>query len=514
METEEKSRAPRILSQQDGQILPWLAVLMISLLSLCGLTLDTARVMVIHRQLQAATNAAALAGAQMMPDGDYTTEATSFSSGGGNLNNSGTYSAGTPVITPLCLAFLKTQGLPCSGSAAANALQVQQTAKVPMLFAGIFGFKSLTISATATAAMRGSKPLPYNVAIILDTTPSMAYSDTNCGSTATQLSCAEGGIQQLLLSLSPSVDNVSLFTFPNVSTTTVANDYNCSGNSPAAGPYTFPSTTANTLNNMGYTVGSTTTYETYQVSGFLSDYRSGNSSTSLQTTSNLVAAVGGKSSCSGMGTGYENTFYAAAIYAAQAALVAEQVAKPGTQNVIILLSDGNATAKEDDPTRSFTCNGVNYSAGAFAPGCNDMVVGTQSGTVATSSGTYPSWIGECSQGVDAATYAKTYPGDSSNPTKFYAIAYGSSTSSNSSNCNSDRYSGSSHLDISPCTAMKDMATSPATFFSDYYLPGSDTGCQASGSSNTITSLSNIFKTIAYDLTAVRLVPNNMATTTP
>ena len=450
----------------------------------------------------------------MMPDGNYTAEATSFSSGGGNLNNSGTYSAGTPVITPLCLAFLKSQGLPCSGTAAANALQVQQTAKVPMLFAGIFGVRSMTIGATATAAMRGSKPLPYNVAIILDTTPSMAYSDTNCGPTATQLSCAENGIQQLLLGLSPSVDNVSLFTFPNVSTTTVANDYNCSGNSPAAGPYTFPSTTANTLNNMGYVVGTSTTYETYQVTGFANSYRTNNDSTTLQSSSNIVAAVGGKSNCTGMGTGYENTYYAGAIYAAQAALVAEQVAKPGTQNVIILLSDGNATAQEQSPTNSFNINGQRYSAGAFYPGYNDMVVGSESGTVATSSGTYPSWIGECSQGVDAATYAKTYPGDSSNSTKFYSIAYGSSTQSNSSNCNSDRNNGVSHPYVSPCTAMQDMATSPATFFSDYYLPGSDTGCQASGSSNTITSLNDIFKTITYDLTAVRLIPNGMATTTP
>jgi hypothetical protein len=146
------------------------------------------------------------------------------------------------------------------------------------------------------------------------------------------------------------------------------------------------------------------------------------------------------------------------------------------------------------------------------------VSGTQSGTIATNSGSYPSWYGECSQGVDAANYAKTYPGDSSNGTKFYSIAYGSSTHSGSYNgvsyCASDRHSGVSHRNISPCTAMQDMASSPATFYSDYYLPGSDSGCQASGATNTITSLSNIFKTIAYDLTAVRLIPNGAATTTP
>jgi len=62
--------------------------------------------------------------------------------------------------------------------------------------------------------------------------------------------------------------------------------------------------------------------------------------------------------------------------------------------------------------------------------------------------------------------------------------------------------------------MKAIASSTSTFYSDFYLPGSDTGCQASGPNNTITSLNSIFKTIAYDLTAVRLIPNGSATTTP
>jgi Flp pilus assembly protein TadG len=515
MNVKERPNIPLLFFRdQRGQVLPWMAMMMIMLIGLCGLTLDVARVMVIHRQLQSATNAAALAGAQQMPDGDYSGVAKSFGSGSGNSNDSLSYTAKNAVVTPLCVAFLKSQGLPCSGAAAANALQVQQTAAVPMLFAGLMGFKTLNITATATSAMRGSKPLPYNIAIILDTTPSMDYSDTNCGTGATQLSCAVGGIQQLLLNVSPSVDNVSLFTFPNITTTTTGNDYDCSTTNPTVGPYTFPSTTAKTLTNMNYKVGSTTVYETYQVTGFLADYRTDNQAKSLTTTSNLTKAVGGKSGCTGIQTSYENTYYAGAIYAAQAALIAEQAAKPGTQNVIILLSDGNATAKENYPTTSFNCNGTAYAAGAFAPGCNDMVVGTQSTKIATSTGTYPSWVGECSQGVDAANYAKTYPGDSSNATKFYTIAYGSPASSNSTNCGSDRTTGSTHKNITPCQAMQQMATSTSTFFSDYYLPGSDTGCQASGPNNTITSLSNIFKTIAYDLTAVRLIPNGMATTTP
>jgi Putative Flp pilus-assembly TadE/G-like len=494
-----------IFLHQDGQILPWVALMMTMFVGTCALVLDVGRVEVIHRQLQSATDAAALAGAQVMPDGDYTTVAESYGAGTGNLNATTGVTPATATVTPLCISFLKSQGLPCSGSAGANAIQVRQQAIVPMLFAGVFGFKSLTISATSTAAMRGSKPLPYNVAVILDTTPSMDNSDTNCGSGKTQLTCAEQGVQQLLLNLAPSVDNVSLFTFPNVTTTTVSNDYDCTTANPTAGPYTFPSTTAKTLSTMPYKSGTTTVYETYQVAPFLADYRTDNQATSLTTTSNSVKAVGGKSGCTGMQSSYENTYYAGAIYAAQSALIAEQVAKPGTQNVIILLSDGNATAKQQT------------AGGTFTPGTNDMVSSsTQSAntTFATSLGSYPSWVGQCSQAIDAATYAKAYPGDSSNGTKIYAIAYGSPSTSSSSNCGSDRSSSASHRNVSPCSAMKMIASSTSTFYSDYYLPGSDTGCQATGATNTITSLSNIFKTIAYDLTAVRLIPNYMATTTP
>ena len=502
----------KMLNQQSGQILPWVAVTMICLLGLAGLGIDTARMYVIHRQLQSATDAAALAGAQQMPDGDYSGVAKSFSSGSGNSNNSGSYTPSTAVVTPLCIKFLKDQGLPCTGSAAANALQIQQAATVPMMFASILGFKSLTISATSTAAMRGSKPLPYNIAIVLDTTPSMDYSDTNCGTGATQLSCAVAGVQQLLLNVAPSVDNVSLFTFPNITSTTVGNDFDCSSSNPTAGPYTFPSTTASSLTNMTYKTGSTTVTETYQVTGFLSDYRTDNQAKSLTTTSNLVKAVNGKSGCTGIQSSYENTYYAGSIYAAQAALTAEAAVKPGTENVIILLSDGNATAKEQYPsgTGTFYCGNTSsyVSKGTFCPGVNDMVVGTQSGTVATSGGTYPSWVGECSQGIDAAAYAK------SQGTKIYAIAYGSPATSSSSNCGSDRTNSVSHPYVSPCDTMKAIASTTSTFYSDYYLPGSDTGCQGSGPNNTITSLNTIFKTIAYDMTAVRLIPSGAATTTP
>ncbi|MGA8086913.1 MAG: pilus assembly protein TadG-related protein [Terracidiphilus sp.] len=499
-----KSFQFEILENETGQIIPWVAFMMIVILGLGGLVLDGSRIMLIHRQLQSATDAAALAGARVMPDGDYRGSALTYSASSGKLNASTTYSASAPVVTPICVSALKAQGLPCVNSASANALQVQQSAAVSTSFMGLLGVKTVNISTASTAAMGGSNT-PYNVAIILDTTPSMDYTDTSCGSNQTQLSCATKGIQQLLLNLSPSVDHVSLFTFPNIDASDASMDTDCSGSSnPTAEPYTFPSKTAKSLSNTVFSTGSgknqTSTNVTYQIVGFSTDYRSSNSSNSLSGSSSLSNAIGvgtgtggsGKhhksSGCSGIQTSEENTYYAGAIYAAQSALLAEQNLNTGTQNVIILLSDGNATARQSDMANSSNSN--------------------SNTTWATSSGTYPSWVGECGQGVEAAKYAATYPG---NPTKVYTIAYGSPTTSNSSNCGSDVGRGA-HPNISPCTAMKTMASSPQNFYSDYYMSGGDPACQATGLIDY--SLDGIFKAIAYQLTTVRLIPNGMATTTP
>lgn len=485
---------------ESGQVLPWVALAMLVVLATSALVIDLGRAMVLQRELQASADAAALAAAQTMPKSTYSSVAQDYSALTGEKNAYGDLTITSATVTPLCLSTVTGWGNGC-GSVATNpnAVSVTQTATVSTFFGGVIGKKNLTISATSTAA-RGSKPLPYNVAIILDTTPSMDTWDNNCG--ATQLQCAVKGVQQLLQGLAPSLDSVSLFTFPNITTTTTSNDYDCSSSNPTTGPYTFPAPGATTLQTMpwtyttgsGWTQHTTTVQMTYQVLDFKTDYRSSDTATTLNTSSNLTRAVGGKSGCTGMQTSQENTYYAAAIYAAQAALTARKTANPGTQNALILLSDGNATAKENNP------------GGDFQAGSNDMVTGTQSTRVANSSGNYPSWNGECGQGVDAAQAATTAG------TTVFTIAYGSSTHSDSSNCASDRSAGT-HRGITPCQAMQQMSTGWGSgdtthFYSDYYAPGGDASCQASGAAQQTTSLNNIFQSILVNLTGARLIPND------
>ncbi len=162
--------------------------------------------------------------------------------------------------------------------------------------------------------------------------------------------------------------------------------------------------------------------------------------------------------------GGEGTYYAQVIYAAQAALLAQQAANPGTKNAMIMLTDGDATA---------CASNANTSAGA----CNSRgeIVATEgtlngTGTHTTNPNgyenpTYPSALGECGQAVLAAQYA------ASAGTTVYTIGYGTETSGG---CLTDKtYSatvttngGSWAPGDQPCQAIAAMASAEVNFYSD------------------------------------------------
>ncbi len=526
------------LRDECGQALPLVAVLFVALLGMAGLAIDVGHVFYCDRALQAATDAAALGGAGSMrtaaSSAAVIAAANSFSGAPGTVNAQAslpnvTMVSGFPALK--CLSTLKSQGIACQGGVPYNALQVEEQAVVPMYFAALFGLRTMTVTESATAASRGGAPSPYNVAVIIDTTLSMSYPDSNCGNT--EMACALNGVQILLQNLSPcaasldtctisngvaasSVDRVALFTFPNVSTTTASLDTTCTtlvptptvqnrywstvqsgltvnfvmpmsptgstpvtpwSSLPQAMAYSFPAAGASSYvpSQSDYaTYPMTLGTATYQITGFLSDYRTSNSATTLNPSSALVKAAGGVIGCGTMAPpnydGVFGTYYAGVIYAAQAALVAQKAANPGSSNVLILLSDGDATAPQN--------NGNN----------------TVMGSPATSNGQYPSWIGECGQAVVAAKYA------TSQGTQVYSVAYGSAPTG----CLSDQNSGS-YPNITPCGTMAAMASAPQYFYSDYHQSGTASVCVAG---QPVTSLSDIFAAIADDLTTARLIPNN------
>jgi hypothetical protein len=528
----------RFLQDEAGQVLPLTALLFVALLGMAGAAIDVGHVFYCDRALQSAADSAALAGGGSMrsaaSNSAVVSAANVYSAIPGSVNAQPSLPnvsivSGFPALK--CLSTLQSLGIACQGAVPYNAIQIREQAVVPMYFAALFGMPTMTVTVTATAASRGGAPSPYNVAVIMDTSLSMAYPDSNCGNT--QIMCALNGVQILLQSLSPcaaslpsctiangvaasSVDRVALFAFPNVSSSTASLDTTCtapvptptsqnrywstvqggltinfvmpmspSGSTPVtpwsslpqAMAYSFPAAGASSYvpSQSNYaTYPMTTGTATYQITGFLSDYRTSNSTKTLNPNSSLVQAVGGVINCGAMWPpnydGIFGTYYGGVIYAAQSALVAQQAANPGSANVIVLLSDGNATAPNT--------NGNN----------------TVMGSPATGNGQYPSWVGECGQAVVAAKYA------TSQGTLVYSVAYGSEPSG----CASDQNAGQ-YPNITPCATMSAIASAPQYFYSDYHQSGSSSTCVAG---QPVTSLNDIFTAISADLSTARLIPNN------
>ena len=533
----------RLLHDERAQALPVVALSLMMLLGIAAFAIDTGHARYTYRELQATTDSAALAAARAIPTATTSSQivgtggvqtlyasinangvAAQYSSVTGGLNQRPALQTVSVTSTLECLNSIQAIGIPCLGNVPYNAVKVVQTTVMPTFFAKVLGHPTVTMTTTATAAIRGGSPRPSNIAVIMDTTLSMLSVDTNCvenGVAQTQMQCALNGLQVLLQSLQPCgvnqatclnaqnvntnpFDQVALFTFPDLDPGTVSVNTSCTQPVPS---YDTWNSTVNAYivvppNNAFSGIATADSYQlpvagassysptgpTYQVTSFLNDFKTSNNATILNTNSLLVKAAGGKSGCGGMAPsnydGVFGTYYAGVIYAAQAALVHQQSLNPASESILILLSDGDSTAGGQQPEGN--------SPNAYGPGPNygDMVYASS----ATSSGTYPSYYGQCGQAITAAQ-AATAAG-----TLVYTVAYGSQ----STGCWSDLNSGS-HPGISPCDTMYDMASAPQMFYSDYQQSGSGSTCY---SSQPVIALKDIFAAIAADLTEARLIPNN------
>jgi len=433
----------RLWRSTRGATAVTVALFMTVAIGIGGFVIDIGHAAWVQRQLQASADAAALAGAGEINCCSGTSKAvstaTKYSSLAGDQNVlpgiTTTFVSGYPALK----CFTST-GVSCalgSGYDNANGIVVKQQASVPMWFASIFGLTSIPVTATATAGVQGGPTKQVAVEIVLDTTHSMNDADTSCGSGQTQESCAQAGAATLMKELTYQGAQVGLMTFPSPTTATVADDYNCSGTNPSIVPYAAG--------------------DNYQVVGLSNDFKTSSSGSNLSTSSDIVRGIGaGKTSsggsCPGMqAPGGEGTYYAGAISAAQANLVAN--APAGYQRVIILLSDGDATATGSQISSSLAGN-------------------------------------ECQQGVTAAQ-AATAAG-----TWVFTVAYGSETSGS---CATDT-SG-----IQACTAMQEMASKAAFFYADDM--GGSSGCTSSANPN-ITDLNSAFSSIGQSFGTPRLLPDN------
>lgn len=487
---------------QKGQVIPWMAVMLIAFLSMAAFVVDMGHAFICYQQLQAATDAAALAGALNLNNTSATTIATNYGATSGAYNTypdltNVTVVSGYPKLE--CLTTVQRLGQSCIAPNGANAIVVEEQSVIPTFFSRVFGVNQLTISTVSTGAIGGSRQAPFNVAIVLDTTGSMNTVDSNCG--ATRISCALSGVATLLENLSPcsgsstcavnnsgvasnALDQVAIFTFPNINSTTTKYDTDCANSSSiSVDPYTFPPINGTSYSGTTYTSGKTSITDTYQVTGFLSNYRSSDGSATLEANTQLSNATASAGCSTGMDAkGGAGTYYAGVIYAAQAALnqmyasEGGSSANPQPQNIMIILSDGEASS-------------TNFNTSASANGAGNPAF-------STTSGTYPSSLDQCQQAVEAADYAKN------EGTIVYTVAYGSE----SSGCTTDTTNSPpiNIKNITPCQVMSMMATSSNYFYSDYNQSGSSSTCVASTSQ---TSLNDIFTAISKDFLTVRLIPN-------
>jgi hypothetical protein len=518
-----------------------------AILTMAVSSVEVGHVYYANRQLVTSTNEATLAGAQAMSDallntsssGAYTAVVTAavqqFSSATGGLNASSMLSGDQITTQTLFCASTMTKApfyvecqTPPGSTTGYNAITVTQTAKVNLWFGGLVGMSSMNLSATATAAMKGGSDIPYNLAVIMDTTASMKDTipgDKDC--TTSQIVCAVAGLEVMLENMDPCaqnttcssstpyVDDVAVFVFPPAPYSSTGNykPQYC-GTGISSVPYNFVNVTPGSSQNLSIEMTGSDAGE-YEIIPFNDAYKT-NDTSSLAVASALAQAVGFTGSgCTGLSApGGQGTYYAQVIYAAQAALVTQQASNPTSKNVMIILSDGDATACASGAnTAAGGCNTKGQIVAENNPSCGSTGGSCLNGTGTKTSNptgyqspTYPSALGECGQAVKAAQLA-TAAG-----TVVYTIGFGSETTG----CTTDEtytttasstdgaeawpsgpYSGT------PCNAIAAMASNVNTFYSD-----NSGGCPALSPANAnFTSLAQIFQAIVNGLSTPRMIPN-------
>ena len=213
----------RFLREQLGQSAVVVAVVITAITALAATSVEVGHVYYAYQKLVQSTNQAALAGAQAMStalystasSGAYTVAVTTavkqYSSMAGELNAI-SYLQNDSIATQTVFCSSHNGGIAilcgvpdAPGSTTGyNAIKVTQTATVNLWFGGLVGMKSMNLAATSTAAMKGASNTPYNLAVIMDTTASMADTvkgDKNC--TTSQISCAVAGLEAMLDQMDP-----------------------------------------------------------------------------------------------------------------------------------------------------------------------------------------------------------------------------------------------------------------------------------------------------------------------
>jgi len=185
-----------------------MTLVLIALLGIGAFGIDVGYAYYAKRQLQSATDAAALAGAQDLPS---VTTAKSTAASYAGANTPVNLSSVTYTYTTSCTTAA-TAGFGCNAATNPNNLTVTATASTNTWFAKIFGISHFDVTARANACSPCSSS-PVDVVVVLDRTGSMCldkWNNHDCG----DLDNAKDGVHTLLSILSPPYAQVGLIAFP------------------------------------------------------------------------------------------------------------------------------------------------------------------------------------------------------------------------------------------------------------------------------------------------------------
>ena len=305
-----------MIQREEGQIIPLLAVgMLLLLLGVAGLVVDVGNISVAQRKVQAVADAAALAGAAVLPDtAQAVSTAEQYGATGTNAAALTGLSVAQPTPQPWCLNDVSycydnaVGGPPTIDPSQANGLVVHETATVKTTFMRLFGFSSVTVHATATACgLCGSVPL--NIALVVDRTGSMSDNMTDLRT----------GVDTFLGALNPALDWVSLLVLPPAP--------GGSACVPAAdGAYPYQGSSYPSDGDDAYVVVSQS--HDYSVNG------------SLNTSSKIVQQVGCMKAQGG-------TAYKQALEAAESELQSYPASRQDYPDVIVFETDGAANTAPD-----------------------------------------------------------------------------------------------------------------------------------------------------------------------
>jgi Flp pilus assembly protein TadG len=522
----------RLRGDESGAVIALVAIGIVALIGLGALGLDLGNIAWARERLQATTDMAALSGAAKLSCTSCTSTsviaaATAYSAVGGSTNKNvqpgltvssvsvrleclttiGSYNAptdqclgagGPATGSPGCIAA----GTGVTGGC--NAIEVTQQATVPFTLGQVFGFSTVTLTATSWAAKGGALP-PMDIMMVLDNTGSMTNTDPTatgvnaCPPSNTRIDCALGGLQTMMAELWPTQDQIGLIVFPPVQYASIAADQTCTSGSISVGNYNAAPSSSS-----------------YDIATLTNSFKSTNNSilatpgsSSILVNATCVSGLsvtppGGPTSSCGTCAGNkivayndpnDRTYLAGAIKEAQTRLLAANPtpSTSGIQNVIIVLSDGGAgnaygTATTSAATTSggqtltFAANAlptvtlvvnspVSDSAGAIPSGTVVSAIGATTVTlskkvtrnVAVGDTITFGGYNQCNAAIQAAQTA------ASNNMWVYSIAYGSVGTYLNTTALSPNSAGCSDIEspaVNSCYTMYKIASDPSKFFSD------------------------------------------------